>query len=97
MKLKLKYVLPDGAVIPAGPTKFEDHWYADWLEGMVSSCPEVIFFLTTETTDIWEHEEPEIDYNEVRVLREIRPHEVSFGTGPNHESLFIPLADKEPE
>lgn len=51
--VRLNYLAPNGVVIEAGNTRFEEGWYDIWLERMVSENPDVIFFLTVETTDLW--------------------------------------------
>lgn len=62
--MRLHYRIPNGVVIDAGAVQFETSWYDAWLEGMVSRNPEIIFFLTVKTTDVFE-KETTIDYNTV--------------------------------
>lgn len=63
--MKLNYVLPNGSVVETAVAVVEEPWYVAWLHHVVSTNPEIIFFYTVETTDIWEPEEPAIDFNTV--------------------------------
>lgn len=60
--LKLNYVFPDGPVVEAGVKVRDDEIYPIWLHKTVDLNPEVIFFYTVETTDVWDFE---IDFNTV--------------------------------
>lgn len=64
--MKLCYVLPDDNVLRPHPTALmEQEWYNKWLQNMVQANPDVNFFLVVDTTDVFEEEAPEIDYNTV--------------------------------
>lgn len=65
--MRLKYMW-NSVVIDAGPTHFEEEWYDDWLDGMVETDPDIIFFLVTESTDVFEKE---WDFNEIAVAPEV--------------------------
>lgn len=55
--MKLKYTHPiDGSIVDAGPVRFDEFWYDDWLDGMVGSDKDIIFFIVTESTDVFEKE-----------------------------------------
>ena len=53
--MRMKYYF-NGRVADAGPAKFEEEWYDRWLASMVNENDEPIFFLVTETTDVFEKE-----------------------------------------
>lgn len=57
--MRLKYYF-NGRVTDAGPARFNESWYDDWLASMVK-VDVIIFFLVTETTDVFEKE---WDFNE---------------------------------
>ena len=50
--LRLWYIFPEGKVVDAGLAQDSRLWLS-WLWTQAEITPEVIFFLTTETTDIW--------------------------------------------
>lgn len=52
MELTLNYFLND-RVVKCGVAQFEESWYHVWLDSLVKTGNDVIFFFTTETTDIW--------------------------------------------
>lgn len=51
MDLILNYIYPKGEVVTIGKLN-KDRWYHSWLNHMVESNPDVIFFYTVATTDI---------------------------------------------
>jgi hypothetical protein len=52
---RLKYIFPNktAAVIDCGEFREDDSSWRTWLDVMVSEKPEVIFFATVETTDVF--------------------------------------------
>lgn len=61
----LKYVGPDSKYVTnAGTVQFGEDWYDDWLDGLVKSEENLIFFLVVESTDVFE-EDWEWDFNTV--------------------------------
>lgn len=65
MNFRLQTILPNGTMqtSPVRPYGFQG--YEEWLEHMVTVNPDVIFFYTVDSTDIWPAEEKEIDFNTV--------------------------------
>lgn len=57
--MRLNYVLPDGEVVFIASVRDVNR---PWVGVMAEQNPDTIFFLTVETTDIWEKE---WDFNEV--------------------------------
>lgn len=68
--MRLHYWLLDDVVRDAGTVQFEEDWYDAWLQKLVSGNDDLIFFITTDTTDVWPEWEltPEIDYTTVVML-----------------------------
>lgn len=59
--MRLKYVFMDNAkVVDCGPAQFDEPWYDRWFNSMMDS-DDMVFFLVTETTDVFEKE---WDFNE---------------------------------
>lgn len=62
MKLRLNYVLSDGALIDAGEAHVDSPLWVDWVYHMMETAAKLDnganFFYTTDTTDIWEDDEP---------------------------------------
>lgn len=73
--MRMKYYF-NGRVTDAGPAKFDEEWYDRWLASMVTESDEIIFFLVTDTTDVFEKE---WDFNEVYYTR-VFPQETLFNT-----------------
>lgn len=59
--MRVKYYF-NGRVTDAGPAKFDEEWFDRWLASMVNETDVIIFFLTVETTDVFEKE---WDFNDV--------------------------------
>lgn len=58
--MRLKYCTPNGEVVDAGPAKFEEDWFNQWLQTMLRPGSKLIFFLMIESTDVFEKE---MEYN----------------------------------
>lgn len=66
MRLTLNYLYPPYMTEATRSTINTDMpTFNEWIDFMVKDNPSAIFFFTVETTDIWEEEEPEIDYNTI--------------------------------
>lgn len=50
------YYYINGIGTDLGPAKFDQEWWCNWLDGMVTDNEDVIFFLTVESTDVFEKE-----------------------------------------
>lgn len=60
MKLILNYVYPkNGEVVVLNSMNQEDRYNLVWLDHMVRTNPDVIFFYTIATTDIWLYSVPD--------------------------------------
>lgn len=54
MRLYLNYIFPDGQVVWGDkPVNTDFVGYNSWLDAMVRPNPDVIFFYTTASTDIF--------------------------------------------
>lgn len=49
----LNYIFPDGSVITLPAKDWDERYAQAWLHSMVEVNPEVIFFFTVPSTDIW--------------------------------------------
>lgn len=56
--MQLRYYVsePEPRVYDAGPVRFDELWYTPWLEALVSMDENIIFFIVTETADVFEEE-----------------------------------------
>jgi hypothetical protein len=60
--MRMKYYFK-GRVVDIGAARFDEKWYTSWLNSMVNEHTNIIFFLVTETTDVFEKEWDFNDYS----------------------------------
>lgn len=54
--MRMMYRTPRGQIVDAGPTRFDEPGFNEWLQSMVDPDSDFIFFLVVETTDVFEKE-----------------------------------------